>query len=197
MSLGLGRVEKKKEKERGEEGGGGLCLDESERDIKEAIESAAAGRAKLRAGRSAGRGGAALWRRAQQRGPELLWRRPRARSAAPGEEQRRPLSCHSLGCLSSNFAGPAAPATSALLLQGQGWKVPGRALLFSPGCRSRKDGLGRGARSLGSLLSAQQDAHAACAAAQLLDWTRGKENWERQRGPFRKRDKIVKRRGRL
>lgn len=144
VSLRLGRVGKKR-RERGEEGGGGLCLDESERDIKEAIESAAAGRAKLRAGRSAGRGGAALWRRAQQRGPELLWRRPRARSAAPGEKQRRPLSCQSLGCLSSDFAGPAAPAPSALLALGPWWKVPGRALLFSPGCWIRKDGPSRGA----------------------------------------------------
>ena len=46
------REEKKKEE------GGGPCLDESEKDIKEAIESAAARRAKLQAGRSVREGAA-------------------------------------------------------------------------------------------------------------------------------------------
>lgn len=49
---------RRKKKERREEGGGGLCRDESEKDIKKAIESAAARRAKLRAGRSAREGAA-------------------------------------------------------------------------------------------------------------------------------------------
>lgn len=95
VSLRQGRKKKKRRRR----GAGGLCLDESEKDIKEAIESAAARRAKLRAGRSAGEGAARRGALAQGAGVGAgpLWRRPRARSAAPGEEQRRPLSGLSAG----------------------------------------------------------------------------------------------------
>lgn len=72
-------------------GAGGLCLDESEKDIKEAIESAAARRAKLRAGRSAGEGRRGALAQGAGVGAGPLWRRPRARSAAPGGGTEAPI----------------------------------------------------------------------------------------------------------
>lgn len=64
VSLRQGRKKKKEEKK----GGGGLCLDESEKDIKEAIESAAARRAKLRAVQRVGEGAARRGALAQSAG---------------------------------------------------------------------------------------------------------------------------------
>lgn len=120
------RQERKKKGEG--EGGGGLCLDESEKDIKEAIESAAARRAKLRAGQSAGEGAARRGTLAQRAGvgADPLWRRPRARSAALGEEQRRPLSgrrggcTHGPRCCDRGLAPPTAPVPISVLAGGPG-----------------------------------------------------------------------------
>lgn len=54
----------------------------------------------------------------------------------------------------------------------------------------REDGLSRSAESLGFPWSAGLDAPAVFGE-QLLDWTREKKNWTRQKGPFRKKDKIL------
>lgn len=53
-------------------------------------------------------------------------------------------------------------------------------------CWSRKDGLSRSAESLGFPWSPGLDAP-TIFGEQLLDWTRKKENWTRQKGPFRKK----------
>lgn len=142
----------------------------------------------------AGRGGAALWRRAQQRGPGLLWRRPRARSAEPGEEQRRPLSCRSPGCLSSDSSSPAAPAPCPHFWPGTGG---GRSPAAHPSSFTNileQEGWTQQGYKKPRVPWERRAGCTAARAEQLLDWTREKETWGRAKEPFRKRDKSLNKR---
>lgn len=133
-------------------------------------------------------------------GAQLLWRRPRARSAAPGEEQRRPLSCHSPGCLSSGLRWSGCVCSVRRFCSwGQGGQGPRPRTAFLTGVLEQEGGTQQGvggAWSLGLLWSAEPGCTGClcCGAALGLDERKGNLG-PAEGGPFRKGDKIVKRRG--